>query len=704
MVKRRLLLISVFLATLAACVPHRMYRAVSVEEAPGFHLAFVEFDDQGEMWSPVQLSRALALIEDANRHERGALVLTFVHGWQHNASPEDRNVASFKEVLSQIVEIERELAPDAPRPVVGIYLGWRGKTSFVPLLKTLTFWGRANTTRRIAGTSATEVIYSTLTEAKSNPQTKTIVIGHSFGGQIVELALTQALVATLLASDHREIAFPADLVVLMNPAAKSLQAKQFVDMLERNRIKLYRTDAAGKTYPRPLVVSVTSVGDTATRLAFPAGLVLGSFTKKFRRYGQDYCSPLPRQKAFYIHTAGHNRSLHNLTVVSSPLPDEEQESSSRPLAQAMTNLRTEYDPISQQYSHSFDGSRRRFTIREKTRTINDTPYWIMSVPGSLIPDHSTIFGPDTARLLGAVFAITGAVEADAKTVMVREDGIRSLGLVALPTGEILFLDRSRRLYEIPPYSATPVFLGCLPDLAQPEDRIGSGAVGNSVIFVMNQPVGQGDSAEFRTAVLKVRPNEQGAEIEDVISLPGDQRFLAAAIAPDGQRVYLATGASGEIFSVDLAQGKKKGRMPALLARAGDETSITVLFHHPTDGHIYAADGESGALYRTDPRDSDPALHRVAESLGWPTQIVADPRSERLFVADKHELRVWEMDCSTTGCSEPRVFSHSESFVSPEHLAWATDGTLWVGDDEAQKIFAVSTEGDIVREISRVPRF
>jgi sugar lactone lactonase YvrE len=681
-----------------------MYRAVSIEESAGFDLAFVEFDDQGEMWSPMQLSRALALIEDANRHERGAIVLTFVHGWQHNASPEDRNVASFKEVLGQLVETERELAAGEPRPIVGIYLGWRGKTSFVPLLKTLTFWGRANTTRRIAGTSATEVIYSTLVEAKSNPRTKTIVIGHSFGGQIVELALTQTLVGTLLASPEREIGFPADLVVLMNPAAKSLQAKQFVEMLERNRIKLYRTDETGKTYPRPLVVSVTSEKDAATRLAFPAGLVLGSFTKKFRRYGQDYCSPLPRQKAFYTHTAGHNRSLHNLTVISSPLPSEAQESSSRPLAQAMTNLRTEYDPISQQYSHSFDGSRRRFTIRERPRTINDTPYWIMSVPGSLIPDHSTIFGPDTARLLGAIFAITGAVEVGATTVMVREDGIRPLGLVPLASGELVFLDRSRRLYEILPDSATPVFLACLPDLTQPEDRIGIGIVGDSLVFVMNQPEGHGDSAEFRTTVLKVQPHEHGVEIEDEIPVPGGQRFLAAAIAPDGQTAYLATGASGEIFSVDLSQEKKKERRPGLLARAANKSAITVLFHHPSDGHLYAADGENGALYRTDPRDSDPVLHRVAESLGWPTQIVADPTSGRLFVADKREGQIWELDCSAAGCSEPRIFARNEDFASPEHLAWTQDNTLWVGDDEAQKIFALSSEGDIVRQISRVPRF
>lgn len=703
MTDRKLVLGALCLAALAACIPHRMYRAVSIEEAPGFALAFIEFDDQGEMWSPVQLARALARIEEANQHERGAVVVVFVHGWQHNASPEDGNVKSFTQVLAQLVEMEQQSAGGDPRPVVGIYLGWRGKTGAIPGLRMLTFWGRANTARRIAGTSATEAIYSALVKAKSNPRSKTIVIGHSFGGQIVELALTQALVGTLLASQEREIPFPADLVLLINPAAKSLQAKQFVDMLQRNRIKLYRTDRAGNTYPRPLVVSVTSDTDVATRLAFPAGLVLSSFTKKFRRYGQEYCSPLPSQKAFYIHTAGHNRSLRNFTVTSSPLPREAKEFSSEPLAEALRDLRTEYNPLTQEHSYSFDGTHHRFTIKEKPRAINDTPYWIMNVPGSLIPDHSTIFGPNTSRLLGALFAITGAVEAGSTTTMVREDGVRPLGLFVRSSGELVFLDRSRRIYGITPGATEPLLRACLPHLIQPEDRIGFGTIGDSHWIVMNRPEGLGDSREYRTTVLRIRLPEHGVEIEDEIDVPGGQRFVAAALAPDGRRVYLATDDSGEIFVADLTQ-KKKNRRPVLLARSADTAAITLLFHHPSDGHLYAGGGESGALYRMNPQASDPALHELAGSFGGPSQIVADPGSGRLYVADDRGRQIWALDCSAAGCSEPQVFARSERFESPDLLAWSPDGALWVGDPEAQKLFALSAEGEIVREISRVPRF
>ena len=83
----------------------------------------------------------------------------------------------------------------------------------------------------------------------------------------------------------------ADLIFLVNPAAKSIQAKQFVEFLDRNKIKLYRVDQDGKRYERPLIVSVTSRGDIATRLAFPAALYLRSIFGNFRQYGAESCLP-----------------------------------------------------------------------------------------------------------------------------------------------------------------------------------------------------------------------------------------------------------------------------------------------------------------------------------------------------------------------------------------------------------------------------
>ncbi|MEE9562881.1 MAG: hypothetical protein V3W50_07415, partial [Thermoanaerobaculia bacterium] len=86
---RLVVVLSVLLPAFLGCTPSKMYRPVSVQEDPDYTLAFVEFDDQGEMWDPAQLSRAVKVIEQGNQNEDGCIVVTYIHGWQHNASPKN---------------------------------------------------------------------------------------------------------------------------------------------------------------------------------------------------------------------------------------------------------------------------------------------------------------------------------------------------------------------------------------------------------------------------------------------------------------------------------------------------------------------------------------------------------------------------------------------------------------------------------------
>src|SRR4051794_22545317 len=86
---------------LSGCVSHRQYRtslepcntsirtnaceSAALEETKDYLLGFVEFDDQGWLWSRAQLKCVLDRLyaEDA---KQGLLMLVFVHGWKHNAS------------------------------------------------------------------------------------------------------------------------------------------------------------------------------------------------------------------------------------------------------------------------------------------------------------------------------------------------------------------------------------------------------------------------------------------------------------------------------------------------------------------------------------------------------------------------------------------------------------------------------------------
>ena len=215
----------------SGCTPNKMHRTVSIQENPGYTLAFIEFDDMGEMWDSGQLTRALDVIEQANQSPDGAVVITFIHGWQNNASEkneESGNVGEFKQYLATIAGIA-DRGVMGNRKLVGIYLGWRGKSGSIPGLNMATFYDRAGAARRIAGTTSTEVIYRIMNSAKQNRETRLLLMGHSFGGQILESAVTQAMVGELLGGGGElKTQLPADLVILINPAATGSGAYSIV--------------------------------------------------------------------------------------------------------------------------------------------------------------------------------------------------------------------------------------------------------------------------------------------------------------------------------------------------------------------------------------------------------------------------------------------------------------------------------------------
>ena len=56
-------------------------------------LAFLEFDDTGEMFEPAQLTRASDPIERAKAVNKSAVVVTFVHGLKSNAAEQKNHTA-----------------------------------------------------------------------------------------------------------------------------------------------------------------------------------------------------------------------------------------------------------------------------------------------------------------------------------------------------------------------------------------------------------------------------------------------------------------------------------------------------------------------------------------------------------------------------------------------------------------------------------
>ncbi len=687
-----ILLLAILFVT-SACISPRMYRPVSIQEEEDYTLAFIEFDDQGELWSPSQMFRATELIRRANRAGTGSVVVVFIHGWQNNASPkqeqkEKKSLYGFKQFLTMAARRIKARYPTSTRPIVGIYVAWRGKSAHAPF-SGLTFWNRRRTANRIAsGGAVNEVLTRILQTNAQNPESKTILIGHSFGGLLMEQAMLQNMVTSTVAAQAGQLDFPIDLVLLINPASPSLRAKQLIEVFARDRATVYQVNEQGKRYERPLMISVTSKADSATRTLYPMGTSLGLLFTRFRTYGPEFCSPAAKQRKFYLYTAGHNKILHSHVVTAEALPDAAESKEAR-------EFQHEHDPAAQQDTISFDGLKHRYTIKKKRGALNDTPYWIMNVPKSLIPNHSDIFRVDTLRLMAALMESTGALEPNSRTILERETGLRALALAVRSTGELVFADRARQLYTLPTGSSTPMFLSCIPVGVDPADAIGFFGTVDSVTAVMNRLIEEDDKEKkekYRTELINVSLTEGGFREAKPGRLAGSMRFFAATGDAATRNVYLA--AKDEIYVADLSRSHPE---PQPLVRI--DVQPERMSFDSTNKRLFTVDSETGRLYLVALRDGTPQAQLVADDLGWPADVIVAPTDGRIYVLDTKHKQIWRLSCNDVECTPPEAFARTDAFRTPFRLAVAPDNTVWVADPEAQKIFAFGPDGNPRQTIS-----
>ena len=117
---------------LAGIMPNRQHQTFHgfMKGAP-YELAVVEFDDQGRCYDRGQMDgvaqRLEALAPDNSTTGEDVILVVFVHGWQHDARTDDDNLTAFRALLSKTVEYEKRHASAgvAPRPVLGVFVGWR---------------------------------------------------------------------------------------------------------------------------------------------------------------------------------------------------------------------------------------------------------------------------------------------------------------------------------------------------------------------------------------------------------------------------------------------------------------------------------------------------------------------------------------------------------------------------------------------------
>ena len=413
--------IAVVVLILTGCVANRAYREkepvlhefaptaaevetkspVPAEDPPGqetrpkYSLAFVEFDDVGEMFTEqgskrapesTELGQTLQEIRRINsmivpnHPDTYPVFIVFTHGWKNNASESSGNVWGFR---SELQTLARELMP---RPVMGIYFGWRGAVTNIPVVKEFSFWNRKDAATRIPGAHLTEALRRITMEAKSNANAKCIVVGHSFGGLVTERTITQAYVESILTyeSDKSSIGEEQaemrlrrrmpDLTLLLNEAGPATESKEFLNFLAGEHVEYF--DTSGK--PHPLVLSMTSKGDTATHIIFPVGQFLGKHGLTTRKYdGPDEFGETD-QNHYFLHTTANSAKLVSHVVIKE---SDNQECLNR---YAQFNL-----------------GDVKYSICRNPDGLNTTPYWVLQIPTEFVPDHGTIFKPELRALLRA---------------------------------------------------------------------------------------------------------------------------------------------------------------------------------------------------------------------------------------------------------------------------------------------------------------
>jgi hypothetical protein len=389
--------------------PTRLVNPANLDESFGYRLAFIEFDDKGQFHDPEQkdkrgnvtdpgeLALALKAIADTKAEAvasgKQAVVALFVHGWKNNASDGSGNVWGFRQTLAGLAQqFGSPLSRTQGRVnVVGIYIGWRGSITNVPVVENFTFFDRHAKAQSLA-TSLESPMVSALVQIMDAANKKvdgepkpalSVLIGHSFGGAVLETAVTYQfnhLISQL--PDGQPLAPPATLIMFLNEAQEAQRSYPLLASLNA-RLKQNHCNAINS----PLILSISSTGDIATRVLLPFGrLIERPFNRPMPLPANNplgYSSPVP----LYYHATAHLTDFQSHLLISESLGVRQQmtadtgaapPSCSNELIATLTSL---------------TGQPTEYQIVSRLGSKNDSPFWVMQMPTSLVPDHSTIFTP-----------------------------------------------------------------------------------------------------------------------------------------------------------------------------------------------------------------------------------------------------------------------------------------------------------------------
>ncbi|MCG7881709.1 MAG: hypothetical protein JAY75_20655 [Candidatus Thiodiazotropha taylori] len=231
------------------------------QEHSKYDLAFAEFTERGNAFNDDWIKQVLAKIGERQRTQ-GVVTMVFIHGWKYNADENDENLKDFKKTL----ELLAESAQLINRRLVGVYIGWRGSSIKLPLLKELTFWDRKAVAQEVGKGGVTRLLLELDKIDRENKRNVLAIVGHSFGGAITVSATSEVLTEIIVNDRQEHGGRIGDAVIVLNPA---IEANQTLSMVEA------AVDNQNTSLRNPLFYSISSDADSATHYLFPIGQTIG---------------------------------------------------------------------------------------------------------------------------------------------------------------------------------------------------------------------------------------------------------------------------------------------------------------------------------------------------------------------------------------------------------------------------------------------
>jgi hypothetical protein len=247
-----------------------------------FDKSYLEVDEKGQLFDPGQLQAFMDRIDELKKQKptRPIFVFTYAHGWHHNASTPPAhteaeglayNAIKFDYFMARFVEHVRRLyelnGDDNAPAMLGVYVGWRAKSTTDPLSNMINVGNRAGVADTIAANQKPASLYRALKQisakvGESGPSSRMIATGHSLGGRL----MSRMFLPEIAKGDLHPLGRHA-LIAAIEPA---ISASCYHD--------IYADPAkpVGKPGRLPSFIAITSTDDFAVVEGFRLGHLVGA--------------------------------------------------------------------------------------------------------------------------------------------------------------------------------------------------------------------------------------------------------------------------------------------------------------------------------------------------------------------------------------------------------------------------------------------